>query len=294
MPKVNYIAYLDAGLKEDHWRHDWTTLGVLNNKNKKIQAKIIAKSTGIFAGNGFLKTSKQIALREGFVLSIKSQIKDGACFFPGKVLVTFSGNARFLLALERTLVNLLSYSSGIATQTNKLVIKVKKKWKSLKLHPSITPKILATRKNLPFYRSLALYAVQVGGGFPHRQNLEGGILIKENHIYSAGNIKKAISQAQKYNPKQLKIETEVKTMKDLRGALTLKPEIILLDNFSPRMVKKALIEIRKTNSHSLVEISGGLSEENILKYLMKGVNFLSVGALTHSVKSADFSLLVEN
>jgi nicotinate-nucleotide pyrophosphorylase (carboxylating) len=223
----------------------------------------------------------------GEPLTLKAQLEDGRSFKPGDVLVALKGPARTLLALERPFLNLASYVSGIATRTQGLVKLVHSEC------PKRPPRVTSTRKTLPGYRDIAVYGVIAGGGHAHRTSLSGGVLIKENHVAAAGGIARAIEGVREVAPHGLKIETEVRDLKELSQALSAGAEGVLLDNFTPQLVKEALRLIDKQPSRPVVEVSGGLSEENIASYAIEGVDVLSVGSLTHSVTAVDLSLLVE-
>jgi nicotinate-nucleotide pyrophosphorylase (carboxylating) len=274
---------LYAGLKDDGYLWDWTSIGTTKNPSQQLTAKIIGKSEGLWAAEGLVDTLKTIP---GFTKA-KSLLKNGKKFKPGTPLVSLTASSRELLAFERPFLNLAAYVSGIATQTNHFVKIIQEAC------PVKTPRLTLTRKTLPFYRDVAIQGVLAGGGYPHRVSLSGGILIKENHIVAAGSLLKAIQGVRAIAPHGLKIEIEVRSEKELKDALTGKAEGVLLDNFSPSQIRSALKIINKTSQNIFVEVSGGLTEKNIADYAIQGVDVLSVGALTHSVKAVDLSLLVD-
>ena len=282
------------GLKEDQWQWDWSTKGSVKASRGSVAAEVIAKSEGIWAAEGLVKAAAALSQDFDFFLEINSKIKDGERFSPGQKLLVWNGNAQVILGFERAFLNLSSYTSGIATHTRTLVDLVEKAWGKTELKNSQRkiPRVTATRKTLPQYRDLAVYAVQVGGGFSHRLSLSSGILIKENHIKAAGGIKNAVLGVREISPHGLKIEVEVRNQDELREGLALQVDALLLDNFSVQEVKDALRIITKNGNPVCVEVSGGLNEKNISEYVLEGVQILSVGSLTHSVRSADFSLLV--
>jgi nicotinate-nucleotide pyrophosphorylase (carboxylating) len=214
-------------------------------------------------------------------------VEDGEELKPGETVMTLRGPARVLLALERPMLNLASYVSGIATRTEGLV------WLVKKACPKRTPRVTSTRKTLPGYRDLATYGVLAGGGHAHRLSLSGGVLIKENHIAAAGGIARAIEGAREVAPHGLKIECEVRNLGELSRALTAGADGVLLDNFKVKEVKDALKLIAGRPKAPVIEVSGGLNEDNIASYAIPGVDVLSVGSLTHSVTAVDLSLLVE-
>jgi nicotinate-nucleotide pyrophosphorylase (carboxylating) len=273
---------LNAGLRDDSWIWDWTSIGTTKNPKQKLKAKVIAKSEGIWAGESLVRA---IIDMPG-ISKAKSIIKDGQRFKPKTAIVELEGLTRELLALERPFLNLASYASGIATKTHHFVTVIQRAC------PKHTPRLTLTRKTLPLYRDVAIQGVLAGGGSPHRVSLSGGVLIKENHISAAGSIARAIEGVKKVAPHGLKIEIEVRSSKELVEALSAGAEGVLLDNFSPSQVHSALKIINQQKFRPLVEVSGGLDESNIAEYALVGVDILSVGSLTHSVKSSDFSLLV--
>lgn len=187
------------------------------------------------------------------------------------------GPSRSLLAGERVALNFLQRLSGIATLTRKFVEKV----------AGTGTEILDTRKTTPGLRILEKDAVRVGGGKNHRFGLYDGILIKDNHIVAAGGIRNAVSRARTHMRHLDKIEVEVKNLGELEQALEAGVEVVLLDNMSVNLVREA---VQKTAGRALLEVSGGVNLENVRQYALTGVNFISVGALTHSAKAVDISL----
>jgi nicotinate-nucleotide pyrophosphorylase (carboxylating) len=293
-------SLLKLGLEDDGWPWDWTTLGSTSSDKSSARAQVIAKAQGIWAGAGIVSAvqnlANEIASESGFSynsFSVKSLVKDGSAVKPGQRVCEWNGPAHLILALERPFLNLASYASGVATATNELVSIVKKAC------PKKTPRVTSTRKTLPGYRNLALYGLQAGGGIPHRISLSGGVLIKENHIAAAGSIAKAIEGCRAVAPHGLKIEIEVTSIDEMEEALASHAEVIMLDNFSVEEAKKAVAVLDKRFAKSapyarpLIEISGGLNASNIGRYAVAGIDILSVGALTHSVKALDLSLLID-
>lgn len=280
---------LSAGLQDDEWQWDWTTRGTLKDPQQKVHARIVAKSAGVWAANGLVEAlNTHPSARIGAqAIKAKSHVADGGALKKGMVVCEWEGPARAILAFERPFLNLASYAGGIATQTAKLVSVVRK---ASKKH---VPRVTSTRKTLPHYRDIAVYAVQAGGGFSHRISLAGGVLIKENHVAAAGGISRAIQGARAISPHGLRIEIEVRNADELAQALDARADVVMLDNFTPAQVRRAVKQISQAAVRPLVEISGGLNEKNIGDYAMEGVDVLSVGSLTHSVQSIDLSLLVE-
>ncbi len=275
-----------AGLREDGLPWDWTTLGACRGGRDFARAHVLAKSEGIWAAADLWPEAQALS-----GLAIASALRDGDRFKKGDTVVTLEGPAGDLLALERTLLNLASYASGIATQTRRMVDAMA----ALNLpHP---PRVTATRKTLPLYKDLCLSAVFAGGGHSHRVNLAGGVLIKENHIRVAGSIAQALEGARALAPHGLKLEIEVTNLDELDQALRAQADAVLLDNFSPELALKATARLAGLPRAVVVELSGGLDAETLPSYRdalgTGGIHLVSSGGLTHSVKAADFSLLVK-
>jgi nicotinate-nucleotide pyrophosphorylase (carboxylating) len=275
------------GLKEDGWPWDWTALGTRNHSKQKINARIIAKSEGIWAGQSLVQALNQIGRDLENSLQAKSSFSDGDSLKSQDLVVEITGEPKNLLALERPFLNLAAYVSGIATATQKIVKKVHA---ACPEHP---PRVTLTRKTLPGYRDIAIHGVLTGGGHPHRVTLAGGVLIKENHIAASGGILKAVQGTRAVAPHGLKIEIEVRSLEELTQAIQAQAEGVLLDNFSPQNVHEALKLVKNIPSKPFIEVSGGLTESNISEYSIPGVDVLSLGSITHSVKSIDLSLLVD-
>ncbi|NBU20371.1 carboxylating nicotinate-nucleotide diphosphorylase [bacterium] len=273
---------LKKGISEDGAPWDWTTLGVRKGLNQRLKAKIIAKSHGVWAAATLVEATRELWP----ALELHPQIQDGQGFSPQQVLLEWEGPVDILLAVERPFLNLAAYVSGIATQTQEVVKKV------YECCPKNSPRVTLTRKTLPGYRDLAIHAVRVGGGYPHRVSLAGGALIKENHIAAAGGILNAVQNVREVAPHGLKIEIEVRDLGELEQAMDAQADVVMLDNFSPADVKKAITCIEKRAPQMGVEVSGGLTLQNIDQYALSGVHVLSVGALTHSARSVDLSFLI--
>jgi nicotinate-nucleotide pyrophosphorylase (carboxylating) len=278
--------FLALGLEEDAFGFDWTARALHQNgsSEKTITAKLIAKSTGIWAADAGFRALEILSNEMGMPVKIKSLVKDGQKLEPKTVIAEWTGSSSSVLVFERTFINLAAYCGGIATQTHGLVHKAQSS--GLKNPPRIT----GTRKTLPGYRELAIQSTLIGGAHPHRFNLSGGLLLKENHIAAAGGIEGAVRNARKIAPHLLKIEIEVRNQDELSQAIAAGAEVIMLDNFSPDQVRES---IRIKPSHVQFEVSGGINDSNIDQYLIEGLDVISVGSITHSVKSIDLSLLVD-
>ncbi len=265
-------------LKEDLGQGDITT-GILIPDNIDVKAEIIAKESGIIAG-----VEEAKILLESLGIKVKAKIKDGQKISRGKTILMLEGHAKTILATERTLLNLISRMSGIATQTNKLIKKVRA--------AGYKTKIACTRKTAPGLEYFDKKAVWLGGGDPHRLHLDDMILIKDNHVTVIGNIKEAIKTAKKKTLFSKKIEVEVSSVNEAVEAARAGADIIMLDNFKPKDVKKTVEKLRKERLRGkvLIEASGKINEENILEFAAAGVDIISLGSLTHSVKALDVSL----
>lgn len=273
---------LIEGLVEDGAPWDWTTLGTVKSK-QKARAKVVAKSVGVWAAHDLVIAMPQVAAG----LKVSKNFSEGKEFRKGDVLVELEGPTSEVFALERPFLNLAAYACGIATMTARMVKKVHEAC------PVSPPRVVLTRKTLPGLRDLAIHSVRVAGGFPHRVNLAGGVLIKENHIAAVGGLSKAVALAREVAPHGLKIEVEVQTMKELEQAISAQADGVLLDNFSPTEVRAALSLVKKASFKPFIEVSGGLTEATIADYALPGVQVLSVGALTHSVIACDLTWLVK-
>ena len=247
------------------------TTNLISFKNKKVKAKIIAKQNGIIAGLDFCKTSFKLVGKETRFIS---KVKDGAKIKKNKVIAEIKAKTKTILIAERTALNFLNHASGIATLTYQYKKKVDKR-----------TKICGTRKTTPNLRLLEKYAVKKGGGYNHRYNLSDEILIKDNHISAEGNLGNLVKKAIK--TKKI-ITVEIENLKQLRQVIGLKFKRILFDNMSTKQLRKCL---KLCKNKYETEYSGNVGLENIKKISNTGINRISVGAITHSSKSFDTSLL---
>lgn len=260
-------------LAEDIGSGDITTLATVGAE-KKTTAVIHAKDTGILAGNDVAK--RVFELVDSSIVYEKV-IEDGAKLEPKTIIARISGTAQAVLSGERLALNLLQHMSGVATTTNKLAALVK---------PYGT-RLVDTRKTTPGLRMLDKYSVKVGGGANHRLGLYDAILIKDNHIAVAGGITEALKRAKEYASHMTKIEIEVESLEGVKEALAGKADVIMLDNMSQDMMKEA---VKIIDGKAVVEASGGITEETLPQVAACGVDVISVGALTHSVKALDISM----
>ena len=272
---MNYVLIdkmIKDALNEDISNEDITTNSIIE-KNSKSEIDLICKEDGVLAGLDIFKRVFYI-LGNVDVTLFKS---DGDKVKKDEKIALLRGNTRNLLAGERVALNYLQRMSGIATKTNRFV---------KKLEGSKT-KLLDTRKTIPNMRNLEKYAVKVGGGCNHRFNLSDGILLKDNHIDAAGGVKKAIELARNNTSFVRKIEVEVEDLEMVKEAVKAKADIIMLDNMDIDMAREALTII---NKKATVEFSGNVNIDNIEEIGKIGVDYISVGELTHSVKALDLSM----
>ena len=267
--------FIENALEEDIGAGDITTNAIISKK-ETATGKVIAKDDLIICG---LEIFNYVFLCLDKKLVIDHKFLDGKKAQDGDILLSFSGNTRALLSGERVALNILQRLSGIATLTAKFVKKVPE-----------SVKILDTRKTTPGLRTLEKYAVRCGGGFNHRFGLYDAVLIKDNHIKAAGSITRAVEKIRKKILHPLKIEVEVKNMEEVKEAIQTKCDIIMLDNMSPAYTKEA---IKAINGKAKVEISGNIGLHNIQKIAEIGIDFISIGALTHSAPAVDISMVFD-
>ena len=263
-------------LKEDMPMGDITTDSTVD-EDMVCSAKLIAKEDCVIAGMEVF--SRVFALLDPKIY-IERYVNDGEKVEKGTVIMFISGNARAMLKAERTALNLLQRMSGIATATRKIA----------DILEGSKAKIVDTRKTAPGLRYLDKAAVRLGGGTNHRFCLSDGVLIKDNHIKAAGGITEAVKRARANIPHTIKIEVETETMDQIKEALSAGADIIMLDNMSIDAMKEAVDHI---NGRALTEASGNITIENVKIVAETGVDLISSGSLTHSVKAADISLRFE-
>lgn len=267
---------ITTALEEDIHYVDVATDYLLSDEHK-ANAYYVAKDDGVLCGIDIAKRVFEIV---GGDFEMEILIEDGAMVKKGDIIARMSGSTKTLLKGERTALNILQHMSGIATATRRCV----------DLVAGTNAKITDTRKTLPGLRQLQKYAVTVGGGRNHRYNLSDGAMLKDNHIDAYGSITGAVNALREKIGHMVKIEVEVRNLDELREALDVKTEIIMLDNMSCEDMKKA-VEI--TNGQALLEASGNVTEANIREIAETGVDIISLGALTHSVKCFDISMKIQ-
>lgn len=277
MPKKLLEDKLKALLAEDVGQGDVTASAVIPS-DLAVKAVVVAKENGIAAG-----IEEALTLAQAVGLKAKAHVAEGEEIKNKQVLITIIGDAQTILAVERTLLNLLSRMSGIATQTAALVAKLK--------NAGVKTKIAATRKSAPGLLYFDKKAVAIGGGDPHRLHLDDMILIKDNHLAIVGGVEMAVKKAKASASFTKRIEVEVTNDADALKAVSAGADIVMLDNFSPAQVKAAVVKLRNAGfSNVLLEVSGGVTSENLLQYAKAEVDIISIGAITHSVKTLDISL----
>jgi nicotinate-nucleotide pyrophosphorylase (carboxylating) len=266
-------ALLRAALDEDLASGDLTSQLTVRPETR-ARAEIRTKEPVILAG---VPIVGRIVEAAGIDLRVDEVAKDGDRAGAGDLIARLSGNARNLLAIERVTLNFLQHLTGIATQTADFVATV----------AGCGARIVDTRKTLPGLRTLQKYAVRMGGGFNHRQRLDDGILIKDNHIVAAGGIAAAVLAAQAGAPHGIKVEIECTTIGEVTEALNAGAEIILLDNMTIDELTRA---VQRIAGRALVEASGGVTLGSVRAIAETGVDLISIGALTHSVPAADIHM----
>lgn len=269
--------FISNALAEDIGDGDHTSLSTIP-KGQTGKAKLLVKDNGVIAG---IDVSLEIFKALDPSLLIDILIQDGETVKPGDIAFYVSGSVHSILKAERLVLNTMQRMSGIASTTNRIV----------KILEGTGTKVLDTRKTTPGLRYLEKMAVRIGGGVNHRFGLYDMILIKDNHVDYAGGISNAIKSAQDYlkeNKINIPVEVEVRNLDELKEVMQFgQIDRILLDNFSFSLLKEA---VNLVNGAYITEASGGITEENVLEYANCGVDYVSMGALTHSVKSLDMSL----
>jgi len=281
-------AILSNALLEDQATRDATTLATIDPQQKAL-ATILAKEDCVLAGIASVQRIFEVFAelagesRAYPEVSIPQEIFDGVRLRKGMAVASIRHNARVLLSCERLILNLLQHLSGIATMARKYADAIE----------GTGAIILDTRKTVPGLRLLDKYAVRCGGGFNHRLDLSDGILVKNNHIDLAGGVRIAIERALANRKGEQPVEVEVRNMQELEAALKYGAEAILLDNMAPAQTREAVARIRQEARAMKIESSGGITLENVRQYAEAGVDFISVGALTHSSRAVDLSMRIE-
>lgn len=264
---------IEQALLEDIWTGDITSESIIPYD---LKAKGIIKTSdeGVVAG---LDIVLLVFKKLDSEICFQSKTKDGNKILPGEILAKITGPAQTILKGERVALNFLQRMSGIATITSKFCQEVK----------AFPVRIVDTRKTTPGLRILEKYSVRMGGGYNHRVGLYDAVLIKDNHIVVAGGIRSAVNSVRKQISHTVKIEVEVENLSQLQEALKMKTDTIMLDNMDLENMKKA---VKMARGKVLIEASGGITLEKVRKIAQTGVNLISIGTLTHSVKSLDISM----
>jgi nicotinate-nucleotide pyrophosphorylase (carboxylating) len=280
-------AIIENALLEDRATRDATTYACID-PNQRASATVLAKQDCILAGIGCVGRILDIyaaldgAVTSHYEVTTHPEIFDGVRLHKGQSVAVIRHNARVILSCERVILNFLQRMSGIATLTRKFVDAVS----------GTKARILDTRKTAPGLRILDKYAVRCGGGHNHRLDLSDGVLIKNNHIALAGGVVPVLERAVQNRRGSQPIEVEVRSLEELEQALSHGAEAILLDNMPPDQVRSAVERCAKLEPHIPMECSGGIRLENVRAYAETGVDFISVGLITHSPQAADMSMRV--
>ena len=275
--KEKLLQFVDEAIKEDVGPGDFTTLSTIAPE-KQGEAQLLVKESGIIAG---IEVAKEIFLAIDPTVQLEILLKDGDQVQYGDIAFRMKGAIHTILKGERLVLNVMQRMSGIATQTAKYVAAI----------AGTKTRVLDTRKTTPLLRFLEKRAVELGGGVNHRFALYDMILIKDNHVDYAGGIRQAVQAALQYKQDHqlnIPIEVEVRNFDELKEVIAIgKVDRVMFDNFTPAQVEEAVALV---NGQLVTEASGGITLDTIADYAHAGVDFISVGALTHSVKSLDLSL----
>jgi nicotinate-nucleotide pyrophosphorylase (carboxylating) len=266
------LLQIKAALREDVGRGDKTS-DCLVPAHEKGQAFVLARDHGVFCGEPFVRAMAQMADPS---LKIKFFVRDGGVFRKNQTVFELDGKVRSILKMERTMLNFLAKLCGVATSTSLFV----------KQASPFGVKVLDTRKTTPLWREIEKYAVRVGGGKNHRMGLYDAVFVKENHRPFGD-----LTQLRHFHGQFV---IEVRDFKELREAIPYHPKSILLDNFPVTRLRKAVAWVRKVRPDILLEASGGITLKNVRAYAAAGVDQISIGSITHSVKAMDFSLLIKH
>lgn len=281
IPKEYLLKHIELSLSEDIGDGDHSSLACIS-KSETNKAKLVAKQEGIICG---IDIAREVYALVDKSIKFTAMMNDGDRIKKGDIIFRVEGSAIGILTSERTALNYMQRLSGIATSTNEYVELIK----------GTRTKLLDTRKTTPSMRLFEKYAVKVGGGYNHRIGLYDMIMLKDNHIDFAGGVENAITKTKEYLKnlgKELKIEVEVRSMEELERVLKIGGiDRIMLDNFTPELLQKA---IERIGGKYETESSGGINKDTILSFAKTGVDFISVGALTHQIKSLDLSLVAQD
>jgi nicotinate-nucleotide pyrophosphorylase (carboxylating) len=273
-PRVRRLVRM--ALEEDIGTWDLTS--AILPPDLRATGAFVAREEGVLAGVDLIDA---VYHEMGVTVELLHRLDDGADLAPGTEIAVAHGNARALLVAERTILNFVQHLSGVASATRGLVRRI----------AGTQAHVVDTRKTLPGWRALEKYAVSVGGGRNHRHCLSGGVLIKNNHIDALGGITRAVATARQTSPTTVRVEVEVRDVAELREALDSGADMILLDNMSPQQVQAA---VELVGGRVPLEASGGVREDTIRAFAEAGVQYISVGALTHSVRALDIAFAIRS
>jgi len=280
LPKKVLEEKIRKLLEEDVGQGDITTFLTIPS-GTIVEAEIVAEESGVIAG-----IEEALAFLESFDFQVESLTSDGSKVSKKAIILNIVGDARTLLSIERTLLNLLTRMSGIATTTSQLIEKIRRAGYEIR--------IACTRKVAPGLSYFDKKAVLIGGGDTHRLHLDDLVIIKDNHLAVVGDVGKAVKKVRAAVSFSKKIEIEVSKATEALKAAKAGADIVMLDNFSPQQIKEAIALLEKEGLRGkiLIEASGGVNGQNILEFAATGVDILSLGEITHSVKALDMSLEV--
>lgn len=270
------ISLIDAALAEDVGPGDFTTLWTVPAE-RRAEARIVAKASGVIAGSA---VAVEVFRRVDPSLEVTVAAGDGTAVEPGDLAMTVRGSARSILTGERTALNFMQRLSGVATVTRRYVRAVE----------GTGARVIDTRKTTPGMRRLEKAAVVAGGGANHRVGLHDMVMIKDNHIAAAGGITAAVEAVRRQNDRGLRVEVETTGLEEVREALAAGVDRIMFDNMAPALIREAVALLADAHPPPETEASGGITLETIGDFARAGVDFISVGALTHSAPSLDLSL----
>ena len=274
LTKKETTALVSAALEEDDTKHDITTAATVLS-NRRARCRLVARQTGVIAG---LPLAVEAFEQLDKAVTIRIEHDDGTFLDPATPVMFLSGHARGLLSAERVALNFIQRLSGIATLTARYVEAVR----------GTGAHILDTRKTTPLFRKLEKYAVRAGGGMNHRMDLASAVLIKDNHLAAVdGDIGIAVKRARAVGPAGLKVEVECDTLDQVKAAIDSGADVIMLDNMRLVEMREA---VKLASGQAVIEASGGVSLDTVRRIAETGVNWISVGALTHSAPALDLAL----
>ncbi len=274
LTKTELAAVVAAALEEDDTKHDLTSVATVLS-DRRAGCRMVARRAGVIAG---LALAREAFCQLDDDVHIRSEIEDGTAVAPGTPVMFLSGHARCILSAERVALNFVQRLSGVASLTAKYVDAVR----------GTKAKILDTRKTTPGWRKLERYAVRAGGGINHRFNLASAVLIKDNHLAAVdGDIGVAVKRARAIAPPGTRVEVECETLAQVEASMAAAADVILLDNMAPPSLSEAVALV---GGRAVTEASGGVNLQTVRVIAETGVDWISVGALTHSAPALDIAL----